>query len=345
MKIMMIVSSLAATGPGNVVRDIANGLEDKHEVTVLSLSDADFDEISLNQRIKLVQMHVDNGKVPRTTIDWIQKFVNDYQPDIVYSTGIRADYISTQLKNKNSKYVTTSHNNPFQDYTGQYGILRGTILAVVQFSLFRKMDFVVTLNPSLKKMHSLIVGKRKIGLISNGVPEYSLLEPHGVPYRFGVVGSFIKRKNQKFIVDNFIREGIDDVIFWGEGPELSYLSKLAKKTKIKFAGFEKRQSIISSSFETLISASKSEGMPLNVLEALSAGKKAVLSDIPAHRYIFDQMPNGAVFLFHNRIEFNEAIRRSALDGLDSNSIQVAARKAFSVEKMVDSYDRLFTGLN
>lgn len=114
-------------------------------------------------------------------------------------------------------------------------------------------------------------------------------------------------------------------------------------------GFSDDKSNIFSSFDVLISMSKSEGLPLNILEGISAGKALILSDIPAHRFIAQFVPSEYVRLVSNETELKRAIDSFSTEKEWMNNVKSVMQDVFEehfsakimVEKYVETFRRLY----
>ena len=73
----------------------------------------------------------------------------------------------------------------------------------------------------------------------------------------------------------------------------------------------------------LISLSHYEGMPLFVIEALSRGCIAILSNIPAHKEIYERYPNQVLIVNHAPFNFND------IDKLNPKSVTVFLDTCYS----------------
>ena len=273
MHIMFLLSSLETTGPGFVVRSLADEMIKHHSVTVSYLFDADTNEKRLDfaNGIRVIPIHGQQGGITAQQREKLEQFIDTENVDVVFSHTLKADLLNKRLEPQRAVFkLSTSHNNPFEDYISGYGKFKGTVLAFLQMLAFRQLDFVVTLNPALQKLHSKFVGKNKVTTILNGVEPVQTTDE--VPDNlFGVVAAFNNRKNQIAIAKSQWRMEQASIIFWGDGPDRKEVQQQTEGLSATFAGFTTDKSEIFSSFQVLISASESEGMPLSVLEAISTG--------------------------------------------------------------------------
>ena len=149
---------------------------------------------------------------------------------------------------------------------------------------------------------------------------------------FSFIGELSSRKNQTFLI-NFIKElekfGINaNLNLLGEGTQKSKLQKQIKKlgleNKVKLIGFvnDIEQFINKSNY--YICASKIEGLPFNILEAMFAGSVIFSSDIKGTVDLIEDFENGILFelgnmddlvskfrLVKNNLTLQEKLRKNA----------------------------------
>lgn len=347
-KVLIILSSLEQTGPGFVVEGLVDelGNDDDLEIVVLALSSSK-QTIDVSNAKQVITLDMNHGKVSKMDIGYVQTIVDSLKPNVVFSHGLRSDMINSRLKrNHTFSKISTSHNNPFSDYIQLYG-KKGIIMALLQVFCFLKIDMVVTLNPSLYKLHKLFLGKSRTKLIMNGVKQVEVYKKNvrNDNVIFGVVATFNKRKNQLMIVKNSENNYVS---FWGEGPQKSEIkNKFSFKNNIRFFSFTPNKSSIFSKFDVFLSASVSEGMPMSVLEAISAGKPLVLSDISAHRYISSFIPTKYVRLFKNDEDLKKELKyfteNPDLIREASGVLPKIYLNYFSIKIMANKYKKLFNG--
>lgn len=342
-KIVIIMSSLERTGPGFVVQSLSNNWESSKqaEISVITLSDTT-KPIKLKDDISIYYLHQPHGKVKKEVVSVINSIIDKLKPDIIMSHGLRADAVNSKLKKvQNIKKISTSHNNPFEDYKQQFGI-RGVLLAIFQMYTFNKLDIVFTLNPRLQTIHNLLLYHPKVVLIPNGSEKVAVDQyKRGQDVKYGSVATFNFRKNQTQILQQFIDNNNSKLVLWGEGQLLNELKMKYRRDNIIFAGQSSNKEKIFGSFDVFISASKSEGLPLSVLEAISAGKPLILSKIPAHEFITQKMDKRYYRLFTDNDELAKAIdyfnKNQNIVANAYNYLQQFFDSEFSLEKMAKKY--------
>lgn len=151
-----------------------------------------------------------------------------------------------------------------------------------------------------------------MGLTGERFPQISVSERRAVRQRLNAdddtkillcVGEFSSRKNQVSLIEAFnrLRAAHKNImlVFAGVGADFEKCKMLAEKYEltgcIKFLGQVKDVNLLYRSSDLLVSASKMEGMPFNVMEALYCGLPAAVSNIKGHRELIEEGVNGFLF--------------------------------------------------
>ena len=113
---------------------------------------------------------------------------------------------------------------------------------------------------------------------------------------------------------------------------------------MKFWGHINNPNKLLSETDYLVSASKSEGLPTAVLEALSYGKPLLLSNIESHKEILDVGDFGFYFKNNNSESFGRSLKRLLLTDFDSEKIRKQAIKKFSAPVMSKKYQKIYIRL-
>jgi glycosyltransferase involved in cell wall biosynthesis len=116
------------------------------------------------------------------------------------------------------------------------------------------------------------------------------------------VGRLIPIKNQKFLINLMPELSECRLILVGADDQNETMKKYAEQScasdRIEFTGIIPRNEVFSklSSAEIYVSASHVEGMPVSVLEAMTAGLPVILSDIEPHKEIAAKKQDVVVIL-------------------------------------------------
>lgn len=149
---------------------------------------------------------------------------------------------------------------------------------------------------------------------------------------FSFVGELSTRKNQKFLI-NFVKRLEDFDInaklnLIGDGALKKKLEKFIKRKKLQdkvfLLGYDKNIQSHFNSTSYYVCASKIEGLPFNILEAMFAGSVVFSSDAKGNVDLVDDLENGVLFecenmddlinkfrLVKNNLTLQEKLRKNA----------------------------------
>lgn len=126
------------------------------------------------------------------------------------------------------------------------------------------------------------------------------------------VAEFSKRKNQIFLL-NSIKKLIDDgfkdikLVLLGDGQLFDELKKYSDALNITnnvfFIGYSKETCTYYQLSDICVSSSRIEGLPFNIMEAMSVGLPIVASKVKGHTDLVMPGENGFLFEFDNINEF------------------------------------------
>ncbi|EPS3610572.1 glycosyltransferase family 4 protein [Vibrio cholerae] len=299
MNILLMVPSNDNAGPVNVV---------KYLTEVCNSGDINYTVLCLRKKSDFIFPNCKTVFIPDNIcsffkIFWILSFLKSNNFNVCHSHGFFPDlysFISKVINYGCLKSISTVHNYPDLDYSMEYGRLSGAILCRLHFFILKRLDLVIACSRSVSEnLHRFSI---KSKVVRNGVyisttqnvqyPQSNakLNDCHHVDMRKNLLflGRLIKRKNFADVAKVFINA--DDefhekfkLTVCGDGPELEYYSsKFKDYPNVSFLGHVDDPSDILFASDLLISTSIAEGFPLSVLEAIQAGKKALLSDIKPH---------------------------------------------------------------
>lgn len=150
---------------------------------------------------------------------------------------------------------------------------------------------------------------------------------------------FSKRKNQKFLIEcmaELLNEGFHNIklLLLGDGKlfdeTVSYAKELNVYDNIVFAGYKKNTCSYYQLSDVCISASRIEGLPFNIVEAMSTGLPIVASKIKGHMDLVTDNSNGFLYEYNNTDEFCTKIKvlyndRNLLYTMSKNSIEISKK--------------------
>ena len=355
IRLLYIVSTLQKGGPTNQLYNVIKYLDyNIFEPILLTLS-AETKRTKINNikelGVKCYSLNLGRIEGFFLILPRLIKFLKIIKPDIIHSQGIRANLLSLFYKRYCKSIITTIHNYAYEDYRNKYGFL-GTILAKIHLFCVKKSDYLIACSEKLSERLSKI--NIKTFGISNGI-DNGKFKPDLTVYKkndyihpiFIVSGSIIKGKNNIFLVkffEKYFENNNGTLIFIGDGVEKDNLKTLAKNSNINFIGRVENPEYYLQQSDIIISSSKTEGLPMSILEGLGCGLLAVLSNIPAHLEFKEKMPD-EVFIFDidNEIDFEEKINKAleSLNKVTKKDISEKLKKNFSAEKMSEKYQYFY----
>ncbi|MGI4842052.1 MAG: glycosyltransferase family 4 protein [Janthinobacterium lividum] len=308
MKILIITPSLARKGPVIVARDIAAGLVHRgHTVEV---------------------WHLDKtGEIefPCTTLPFrwqMRARLNEF--DIVHTHSLRPDgmaWFARLLGRLKTVHVTTIHNYVEEDLSFAYGKAIAFIASKIWRTFWRRADACVTLTQHARDYYRRTQPALKLQVIYNGRPPH---QPNPVNEKDLAVISKLKAKYRLIGASALVtqRKGFEQVIeampslpdyafvIVGDGPEVDNLMELAKRRHVEdrfiCLGFRQNAQDFLAHFDICAMPSRSEGMPLAMLEAASSRVPIVCSEIPVFKEMFTSR-EVAFFTLDNVASFVQAV--------------------------------------
>lgn len=293
-------------------------------------------------------------------------FLSKIKPDLIQGLGMPPYTMS--LGYKDAVHLVTLRNYCYQDYPDKYGKKLGYALARKDMALIgkqiKKGEVFVTCSQSLSKIYQEKHGM-KFDFIRNGVDidKYEYADKNQkqkmrkyleLPQDKIIVlysGQFIDRKNQDFAIEGVLSSAhAEDIDMWlmGDGADLERIkAKYADHPNIHFTGNITNVNEYLRAGDLYISASKSEGMPNGVLEAMAAGLPVLLSDIPQHMEVLE-VSNGYGASYHLG-DLSDFVGQLD-DMLEKDLEQMGkiasetARQELSAKKMSEKYQQLYLKL-
>jgi glycosyltransferase involved in cell wall biosynthesis len=256
--------------------------------------------------------------------------------------------------------VYTVHNS-YQSYN-----LRNKLLLLPIFASFRRVVFCS--NASLQSFPKIfkILGSDRARVVQNGLDIArvdQVLEDGSVfsnkdSFTVISVGQLIQRKNPQVLIRAFHYLGnrVGELVFIGDGDLRASLRQecndLGLGNRVKLMGLMPRDGVYKcfGRADLFVSASRSEGLPIAVLEAMACRCPVVLSDIPPHREItegVDSIPliqPDNVFGFANAIEQFRAMTPVERADIGEKCRKLVERR-FSLTAMLGKYEELYNQLS
>ena len=155
---------------------------------------------------------------------------------------------------------------------------------------------------------------------------------------------FSNRKNQKFLLHSLksiISDGYKHIklLLLGDGALLDELKMYSKELEISenviFTGYKKNTCIYYQLSDVCVSSSRIEGLPFNIIEAMSVGLPIVASNIKGHNDLVISNENGFLYEYNNTDEFCTCIK-NLYENKELYSKMSIKSKSFSQKYSIDN---------
>jgi len=323
-KILYIISSFRNEGPVNNLYGLITSLSEKgYEIHILTSKNCCFDERyedfkNLKVKIHFYNFNVINIFFPNKILGHVSK---NLTPHIIHSYCLKSLLLLFFLRTT-AKKLHTIQVNPFEQYPIKYGRIKGFIMALLSAFGYRKMNYLISCARHIEEKFRY--KPIPISTIHNCVdinyffPAISA-EKQNIRKKYNLQGERIftvlsrlsPEKNIQFIIKNFPYRPDFNLLIIGSGPQENILKAKAKNNVIFFGHKQNAKDILQMS-DFIISASKVEGMPLSVLEAMACGAVPILSNIEPHKELLLNFNKNLLFEM-NKEAFLSAIKY-ALNG-------------------------------
>jgi len=164
----------------------------------------------------------------------------------------------------------------------------------------------------------------------------------------GCISRFDRVKRMELLVDVLgrLRTRLPRLvlILVGDGGEQSRIRELVRAAglseRVIFTGFVDDPQRIHASLDLYVAASRKEGLPLSVLEAMAAGLAVVATDVPGHRDVVVSGETGLLVVPDDAAALAEAVAALLTDPASRKSLGQAGRERvrheFGIRAMVDA---------
>jgi glycosyltransferase involved in cell wall biosynthesis len=345
----MLVPSFAKKGPFIVAKNISDKLA-QNGLEVIFISLRNYEEDIAGFRC----FHLGMTKVP--TLACIRK-LNDLihleSVNILHCHTFWPTILGSKVNVENK--VVTVHNNPWEDYSFEYGKFIGRCMSIAFVRSLNRFDKVISISLYVDALLCDVSNEQK-EVAYNAVKERMVLidskQPDIKNLHLVVVGELIERKDISSAIMLFKKlsevNGGGSLTIIGEGPELSKLKKLVKTFSLDdFVNFRGRLDndstikIISQS-DIFLFTSLSEGFGLVLIEAMMAGTVMISNNIE----ITKEVIGNDDLLYSNEDEFLSCVsnvvrnytfyRKELVERYNEN---------FTVDKMCQKYLNIYSDLH
>lgn len=349
VRIAYVINYIVKNGPSSVVLNLINNLDrSEYDISLITLFEGNDAEVVSALRSNGVTIYecttLSRMKCLLGQSKEFSDIVDKGHFDILHTHGIIPDVLSSSLRTL-AKRITTIHNNMYEDYLDSYGYAKSRIFIALHLAALKKLDVCVCCSRSVYD-----VMKRRLpnaSFIRNGIKP---VQAHSVITRaevdvpedacvFLYAGVLNSGKNIVWLIDNFVQyhEGDEYLLILGKG-EKEAECKAKADDHVRMLGFQTDPIAYMNISDVYVSASKSEGFSISVLEALSCGLGLFLSDIPSHREVVEMGQD--VYLGETFSPDDFEIKLNALRQRKTNMAAIKAfqEKELSAKEMTKRYE-------
>ena len=362
MKILLVTGIFPPDigGPATYIPNLARYLKKKgHEVRILTLANDTKKQLSDEFQIIRIQRKLPKPLRMILVIAFIAFISKDFK---VFANGLHEEVgISLALRKRHalakivgdpvwerSRNIGSTKLNIVDFNLSRQSLKVGAQRKLIAFSLNR---FTGVTAPSLE-LCSLIKSwkvKKLITFLANGTNIKEVTEKPQYRYDLICISRLVSWKNIKIHIDIANEIGMSLAIV-GTGPEEKELKSYtkAKNCEVTFLG-EKNKSQI----ETLLRQSKVfiimseyEGLSFSLLEAMSFGLPAIVSDIPSNTSVIRNGEDGVVLKIDNWqsriLEIEDLFKNEQKYQLYSTNVKQRIQKDFNEEKQFAITEKLLS---
>ena len=362
MKILHIISSGGMYGAEAVILNLSQALiagGDASEIGIfenLPAPNRDL-ERAASQRNILTHAVRCKGQIDLSVTHRIRELVRSTQADIVHAHGYKADtYTWCALRRSATPLLSTCHN-----WLDNSRLLRA--YGIVDRRVLRSFAAVVAVSQEIRsRLLQSGVSQNHISVIANGVDTRSFqqdrsMEPDRTrPLTVGLVGRLSNEKG----VDLFLQAAAKvskelpetRFIIFGEGPDRTALEDLIDRLNLKqlvsLPGRRDDMPAVYASLDVLVSASRQEGLPISLLEAMASGLPIVATSVGEVPSLIHHQQTGLLVASDDVPALSRAMTTLLSDPALRQRLGAQAKdlveRQFSARQMTAHYRDLYTDI-
>jgi len=337
-------------GPATFIPELADSLLlNKHEVTVIALRPSNYSNLMFRFKIHLInRTRLRIFRIFKTTI---KIFIQLRKSEVLFSNGLylesaipirvlrkraQAKVVGDPLWEKDRNQGLTSLS--LSEYQESKKSIKNSILRKLYVFALNSYEVIVCPSEELTAIVSKWGVKRKIMFVPNGV---KLQIPSDAPKEYDLiyVGRLVKWKNIPILIRTANELSLKLCIV-GDGPERAQLESLAKEigSDCIFTGEVDKSSLYlhlnRARIFTLIS--QYEGLSYALLEAMSTGLPAIVSNANGNICVVEDHVNGRIVPLEEIESLNSCIR-SLLESPDTLlKLSVGARETIKIKFLAET---------
>jgi glycosyltransferase involved in cell wall biosynthesis len=333
MKILHIIPNLSKGGAERLVLDIVRELNKRNQVEVrlvIFRNEIAYDIKDISHLVHIIpaSVQLSTWHQNRYQIDELQKFMEDFHPNIIHSHLFEAEIVSRSCTYINANWFTHGHDAMQQ--LKKFKIQN--IFSKKKITEFFEREFLmkryklngattfVTISNHIKIFFKQNIPNKEHILLLNAI-DYDKFKNEifrkgcSTPIKLINVGSFVQKKNQQFLIviaEMLRKQNIDfEVHFLGDGQLKSHIEQFAKEKgllkNINFHGNVNEVEKYLAKSDIYIHTASHEPLGLVLLEAMAAGLPVITLDGGGNRDLMEEGKNGFLIEEENVELFVEKI--------------------------------------
>ena len=379
LKILHIIPTLAKGGAERLVLDICNQLSEINNVQVklvIFRNEVKYNTADYSFEIKIIPSKISLSLIRKAKfeVSELEKFISNYQPNIIHSHLFEAELISRTITYPRAKWFSHCHDNMIQMRQFSLSTLFKKSYLTNYYEkryLFKRYkknqgtQFIAISNHTsdyFKKVQALY----EVSLLHNAINvdrfkrPSELTKSNSEEIRIVNIGSFVKKKNQAFLIDIISilnKRGMrTKTYFLGDGPARSEVEEKAKALGVSdqcfFEGNVNKVERYLWNSDIYVHPATYEPLGLVIIEAMASGLPVICLDGKGNRDLMVQGKNGYIFQEENAEMFTEQIIELMNDSRKYKEITCYAKEfaeQFDIinycEKLVQIYQNSISELS
>ena len=317
MRILQIIPNLTKGGAERLVLDIYSELSKRSDVDVKLVCFSEQNEypefLDIKPLVIKSSVKLSLFRKNQFYVDELQKFVNDFKPDIIHTHLFEAELISRSIYRPHTKWFSHCHDNMVQFRN----IGPATFLSKQALTNYYEKKVLFTKYKQNGGSHFLAISKDThayftktakpypVTLLPNAIDYHKFLKPvlnisQGNILRLINVGTFVEKKNQAFLLKvaaALKKRSIHyELHLVGDGVKRDELESSVRnhglENEVIFHGMVDRVEEILWQSDIYVHSAKYEPLGLVFLEAMAAGLPVITLDGKGNRDLIVQGKNG-----------------------------------------------------
>ena len=280
-------------------------IKDGHQVTVIAGGQGIFSNLVENINAEYIEISSIKREVSLVddirSIFKIKKLINSLQPDVVLVHSVKAGLLSRlALITTNFKVLFIAHG---WSHIRNSNYLNSKVYILIEKILSGLCDGVICISNAdfYFAINNIRINKNKLRLIYSGViehVEYNKKLKNNMVFNILTVTRFQEPKDFDTLLKALfnVKEYLWTLNILGDGPLMNeYITKvndLGLNDKINFLGFRTELNEYYYNCDVVLLISKSEGLPLSLIEGMSYKKPLIASNVGGVSELIDDGWNG-----------------------------------------------------